>query len=381
MESFLNNKRLRQRIKIGIQYVTKYLSGELLRVYYLNYSPVKPLDILCDITYRCNLKCPTCFRWTSKPDENELGLKDWENIILTLRKWIGPFNLAFGGGEPFMKKGILDIIRLASKNGIVTSVVSNGSLIDKGLAREIVSSGLGAVSLSLNSLTPEIHNKTRGTDTSFDDVVSAIENLRERKGLRLTVSTTVMRANINDLIRLVEFVKSNRLDGINFQPLMEASIYPTFNKEGKSDKVASGKLYPELRKNMGDVDNVFNRLISMKKAGYPINNSVKQLRYTAKYLKDSANPEILDVKCKIGSKNLFIDPFGNVRLCMIMKPIGNIATESPQKIWSSQNAQRQRKNIRTCQKACRLLNCNFKELDLYYKIRSLFPSQKSPERR
>lgn len=374
---FSDNKRFRQRIRLGAQYVTKYLSGELLRAYYLNYSPVKPLDILCDITYRCNLKCPTCFRWTSKPDENELALKDWENIILTLRKWIGPFNMVFGGGEPFMKNCILDIVRLASMNGIVTSVVSNGSLIDKDLANKIVFSGLDALSISLNSLIPGIHNKTRGTDKSFDSVMSAIENLREREDLRLTISTTVMRENIGDLVNLVEFVKSKGLDGINFQPLMETSIYPIFNKEGKSDKLPGGKLYKKLGENMGDIDDVFNRLISMKKGGYPINSSVKQLRYTAKYLKDPADPEILDVKCKIGSKNLFIDPFGNVRLCMIMKPIGNIATKSPQKIWNSQNAQRQRKNIRTCQKTCRLLNCNFKELDLHYKIRSLFASQKS----
>lgn len=354
---------------LGVQYVTKYLSGELLRAYYLNYSPVKPLDVLCDITYRCNLKCPTCFRWTSKPDENELGLKDWKSIILTLRKWIGPFNLAFGGGEPFMKKGLLDIVRLASENGIVTSIVSNGSLIDKELAREIVSSGLSAVSLSLNSLTSEIHNKTRGTDKSFDSVMSAIETLREREDLRLTISTTVMRENVHDLVRLAEFVKSEKLDGINFQPLMETSIYPLFNKEGKSDKLPGGRLCQELGKDMGNVDDVFNRLVSMKKAGYSINNSVKQLRYTAKYLKDPANPEMLDVKCKIGSKNLFIDPFGNVRLCMIMKPIGNIATKSPHTIWNSEKAQRQREMIRNCQKACRLLNCNFKELDLGYKVR------------
>lgn len=364
-------------MRLGIQYVTKYLSGELLGAYYLNYSPVKPLDILCDITYRCNLKCPTCFRWTSKPDKNELGLKDWENIILALRKWIGPFNLVFGGGEPFMKKELLDIVRLASENGIVTSVVSNGSFIDKGLARKIVSSGLGAVSLSLNSLTSEIHNKTRGIDTSFEDVMSAIENLREREDLRLTISTTVMRENVHDLVRLVEFVKSEKLDGINFQPLMETSIYPIFNKDGKSNKLPVGRLCQELGKDMGNVDDVFNQLISMKNDGCHINNPAKQLKYTAKYLKDPSDPEMLDVKCKIGSKSLFIDPFGNVRLCMIMKPIGNITKEAPQKIWNSEKAQRQREMIRNCQKACRLLNCNYKELDLHYKIRSLFASQKS----
>lgn len=39
------------------------------------------------------------------------------------------------------------------------------------------------------------------------------------------------------------------------------------------------------------------------------------------------------------------------------------------KIWNSEKAQEQRKMIRKCQKACRLLNCNFKEFDLWYKVR------------
>ena len=65
----------------------------------------------------------------------------------------------------------------------------------------------------------------------------------------------------------------------------------------------------------------------MKERGYPILNSAQHLREIAKYLKDPTNPEILDKTCKVGIKNLNIDPFGNVRLCSIMDIVGNIVKD------------------------------------------------------
>lgn len=371
----LFNKKSRQRVNLGLRYIENYLISDFIKPLSGNYSIVKPLDVLCEITYNCNLKCPTCFRWTSKPDENELKLEDWKTAILDLKRWLRVFNLYFGGGEPFLREDILDICKFAVEKNIGVSIVSNGSLIDKYLAKRIVSSGLDALSLSLNSLNPEVHNKTRGTLDSFTEVMSAIENLKERGRMKLTISTTAMKENINDLVGLVEFVRSQGLDGINFQPLMEASILPAYNKDGECQGFSEGKFFHEIGNGMKEND-VFDHLIDMKDKGFPINNSTKQLRYMAKYLQNIADPEILSIPCKIDSKNFFIDPFGNVRICEVMEPIGNISIDKPQYIWISEKAKRQREKIRKCQKTCKLLNCNFKELDLGYRIKQTLLNQK-----
>lgn len=94
-----DNKKFRQRVRLGIRYITRYQMDEIFNSFNHNYSAGKPLDILCEITYNCNLKCPTCFRWTSRPDENELGLEAWKSIIVKLKKWLGVFNLTFSGGD------------------------------------------------------------------------------------------------------------------------------------------------------------------------------------------------------------------------------------------------------------------------------------------
>jgi MoaA/NifB/PqqE/SkfB family radical SAM enzyme len=375
----MNIRRFRQRAKLGVRYVSEYLLDGVAQGYDRNYLPAKPLDVICEISYVCNLACPTCFRWTAKPDEHELDSKQWKEVLQKLKAWLGTFNLTFTGGEPFLRKDLLDIIRFASANGIVTTVVSNGSLIDKTLAREILASGLDGLALSLNSLKRHIHNQTRGTNGSYDEVMTAIENLKERKGMRLSLSTTVVRENIGELIDMVEFVKSAGLYGIHFQPIMPAFILPTFNKAGEFKQVSTGVPYRNLLKRAevideDGIDRVFNRLIAMTQRGEPIISSAGHLREIVRYLKDPTNPEILENVCQVGVKNFNIDPFGNVRLCSIMEIVGNITKESPYEIWRSHNASSQRENIRACEKTCRLMFCNHKDLDFKQRFRRVVKS-------
>ncbi|MBI5326873.1 MAG: radical SAM protein [Deltaproteobacteria bacterium] len=370
------NSRARQRIALGLKYLVKYTFDDLLGAHRPNRSPLKPVDILCEITYRCNLKCPTCFRWTSAPDENELTVDEWNAVIVKLKKWLGTFSLSFGGGEPFLKDGFVDIVRFASAHGIITSAVSNGSLIDEIFAKKIISSGLDSLSLSLNSLNPNVHNATRGSEASFDDVMRAITNLRKRGKMRLTISATIMEENIRELPKIVEFVVSEGLDGINFQPLMEAGTFPVFDATGGHKEFPEGKLYKKPGRETLDITGIFDEIISMKEKGYPINNSFKHLSLISVYLKNHNDSEFVNLPCNIGPKNFFLDPFGNVRICSIMEPIGSIKDDVPESIWSSDKAKIQRELIRDCRKACKLLNCNFKLLDANLRAKRILKSLK-----
>ena len=364
-------KRFQQRATLGLRYMKEYLMDSVAEGYERTYVPAKPLDVICEITYVCNLECPTCFRWTAKPDEHELTADQWKGVLAKLKAWLGPFNLTFTGGEPFLRPDILEIFRFAADNGIVTGVVSNGSLIDKTLAKKIVASGLDGLTLSLNSLVPEIHNKTRGTNAAFNEVMTALDNLQDRAGMRLVLSCTIMKENVAGLPDVIEFAKARGLYGVNFQPIMPATTLPVFNKEGQTVKFSIGSPYRNLLKqneNTG-VDEVFERLQSMKERGYPILNSAQHLRQIAKYLKEPTSPAILAETCKVGIRNLNIDPFGNVRLCSIMDGVGNVVEHSPAEIWSSMNASTQRNDIRTCDKVCRLMFCNYKEFDFKFRAK------------
>jgi len=376
-------KRFRQRATLGVRYVREYMMDQFQSAYDRNYIPPKPLDVLCEISYNCNLACPTCFRWTSKPDEHELNAEEWKGVLAKLKAWLGTFNLTFTGGEPFMRKDLLELLKFASDNGIITNVVSNGSLIDKSLARKIVDSGLDGLCLSLNSLKRHIHNETRGTNGAYDEVMTAIKNMKEvRKGMRLSLSTTAVRENIGELVEMVEWTKEMGLYGIHFQPIMPASLLPTYDQDGNFKKPPVGTPYKNLLKR-GEViddegvDKVFNRLTEMADEGYPIISSVGHLREMAKYLKNPTDPQLLDKVCQVGVKNLNIDPFGNARLCSIMEVVGNVRKDSPADIWQSVNSSNERESIRTCEKFCRIMYCNHKELDFKQRFSRVMNSLKA----
>ena len=369
-------KRFRQRATLGARFVKEFVLDEFADPYTRGYLLPKPLDVICEISYLCNLECPTCFRWTSKPDEHELTAGQWKGVLTKLKAWLGTFNLTFSGGEPFLRKDILEIFKFASENSIVTQVVSNGSFIDQALAKRIIASGLDGLTLSLNSMNPEIHNKTRGTSGAFDEVMRAIDNLQDRKGMRLSLSTTIVKDGISGLIDVIEFAKAKGIYGVNMSPIMPATTLPIFNKDGDAKKSSIGTPYRDLLRNKEDthIEKVFDRLIAMKAQGYPILNSEGHLKEIAKYLKDPTDPELLEKVCQTGVKNFNIDPFGNVRLCSIMEIVGNITKDSPAEIWRSANAAHQRETVRTCDKGCRLLFCNFKQLDFKYKAKRVINS-------
>jgi MoaA/NifB/PqqE/SkfB family radical SAM enzyme len=352
----------------------EYLLDSVVDGYQRTYLPARPLDVICEISYICNLACPTCFRWTSKPDEHELTADEWKAALDKMKRWLGVFNLTFTGGEPFIRPDILDIIRFAADQRIMTTIVSNGSLIDEALAGRIVDSGLDGLTISLNSMVPEVHNKTRGTNAAFDDVMRALGHMRRvGRGMRLTLSCTILKENVSGLPDVVAYAKEHGLYGVNFQPIMPATILPVFKKDGDRMNLSVGSPYRHLLQDQDKdhalIDQVFGRLAEMKAAGYPILNSGAHLREIARYLKDPQSPEILAKTCQVGIRNVNIDPFGNVRLCSIFNIVGNIKDDLPEHIWRSENAAGQRDEIRSCDKMCRLMFCNYKELDLAFRVK------------
>jgi hypothetical protein len=52
-----------------------------------------------------------------------------------------------------------------------------------------------------------------------------------------------------------------------------------------------------------------------------------------------------------------------------MEVVGNVLHDSPAEIWRSVRAARQRENIRICDKTCRLISCNYKELDFKFRAK------------
>ena len=110
------------------------------------------------VTDRCNLRCFYCMRnehMTFQPRRELLSYEEMERLLRILGG-LGINKLRLTGGEPFVRRGVIDFIRRV--NGIdgidQISVTTNGTLTAQ-LIPEFDALNIRSVNLSLDSIDPD----------------------------------------------------------------------------------------------------------------------------------------------------------------------------------------------------------------------------------
>jgi len=347
---------------IGIFYrIYNYILFSLS--FYTQVPLSKPTNISLTVSSVCNLRCKQCDIWKNK-NNTKLTYAEIKTLILQLKKWLGDYTLVLGGGEPFLNPDTVKIIEFASKNSILTSTNTNGTLINETKAEEIVKSGLSFINFSIDFPEGKSHDENRGVKGTFEKAVKGIELLQKNKiKLKLDhplifVNSIIMGKNIGKLHDLISFGRKIGLDGMSFQPLM--SKWSFGGKKYDSNWYKNNDLWP---KNIEEVEKGINNVTSLKKI-YPdffLQNSLSDLQQYKKYFKEPNSYSKHSPPCAVGIKNFVIDSLGDVRLCQVFPPIGNIRSKlTPQEIWYGVRAKSQRNTIKKCKKSCRMLLCNRK---------------------
>ena len=334
----------------------------------MDQPPVKPRQVIVDLTDRCFFRCPTCDKWRARRTSPELTAEAWERVLAALHAWLGPFHLSISGGEPLVRRDVLDIIAAASALGCTTNLMTNGWLVDDGMARSLVRAGLDNLTLSLNGLRPETHDATRGVEGSHARIVAAIAHFNQarrdlapngrRQPPTLSLNVIVAGRNAAELPDLVRWARNAGIDAVGLQPLVDASNYQPYRQRFRNfapDWPAHSALWPC---EPDEMDAAIAGLIDLKAAGYPVLNPPGQLARMRRYFTDPTRRP--GGRCYVGLDNLLIDPYGDARLCYTMDVVGNVLRRSPRKLWRGAAAARVRRQIRSCSRGCQLLNCNYR---------------------
>jgi radical SAM protein with 4Fe4S-binding SPASM domain len=133
-----------------------------------------PTTVHLSLTEACNLDCPACY--VVKSEEPPLDTPRVEQLISELAE-MKVFQLAIGGGEPFLRKDLGHLVRYARQRGLVPNVTTNGTLLTRERLAEI-RGFVGQIQLSLNGYDAESHEAHR-TPGSFEKTLSAMKLLRE----------------------------------------------------------------------------------------------------------------------------------------------------------------------------------------------------------
>ena len=177
----------------------------------MNFSEFPVLSELA-ITYRCNLKCAFCYagcNLTQNPinSDKELTTKELKNIISKIFNQAKVPSISFTGGEPTLRKDLPELISYAKKLGMRVNLISNGTLIDKNKAEELVAAGLDSVQISIEGIDAKTHDHLVGKKGAFDLSVAAI-NILKQTGIHTHTNTTLNRHNIGQSAHFPDFVKN-----------------------------------------------------------------------------------------------------------------------------------------------------------------------------
>ena len=199
------------------------------------------------ITDKCNLRCKYCMPEKGIPKlehEEVLTIEEYIKIVEVFRK-LGITKVRITGGEPLVKKGVLDLISGIKEAGIKEIAMTTNGLLLKNKVKKLKEAGLNRVNISLDSLKEEKYRDiTRGGN--LQDVLDSIEECKENGISPIKINTVIMRNfNLNEFKDFVDLTKTEDISVrfIELMPIGEAIQY-------KDDFVSNDELlslYKELK--------------------------------------------------------------------------------------------------------------------------------------
>ncbi len=166
------------------------------------------------VTDRCNLRCRYCMPAEGIELMKHEDILSFEEIVEIVKEGVrlGIKRVRLTGGEPLVRKGIVNLVAMLSNiEGIEeVSMTTNGTLL-KEFAERLASAGLKRLNISIDTLEPDKYSYlTRGGD--INDVLRGIEAAKEAGLAPIKLNCVVMdSADEPDAKAVALFAKENGL--------------------------------------------------------------------------------------------------------------------------------------------------------------------------
>jgi len=173
----------------------------------------RPYVISWNLTYRCNLACEHCYldaggtplvTTEDFADRSELGTEECFRVIDDIASFAPECLTILTGGEPLLRRDILEIVKRAAERDLWVVVGTNGVRISENVASRLAEAGARGLSLSLDALDAERHDRFRGVRGAWKNTVEGAAILN-RTGLPFIVQTTAGSHNLRELEAIADF--------------------------------------------------------------------------------------------------------------------------------------------------------------------------------
>lgn len=158
-------------------------------------------QLFWECTLRCNLGCIHCGSDCKKVDvAPDMPFEDFAKVLDSRPQDVDPSKIVVvtTGGEPLLRRDIVDCGKAIRDRGYRWGMVSNAMLLDAEMAERLVANGLDTLAISYDGFEAE-HNWMRGSQASYSRATEAIHALCLQEGLSWDVITCVNRRNFPTL--------------------------------------------------------------------------------------------------------------------------------------------------------------------------------------
>ncbi|UCH20166.1 MAG: radical SAM protein [Deltaproteobacteria bacterium] len=168
----------------------------------------------------CNLRCVMCpWKEISKRAKNR-GLMSQE-IWDAIRPHLPEVNSVdfTGGGEPLLQPKLAEWIKGAHAAGCETGILTNGLLLNKKKAKQIIEAGVNWICISMDGATKELYEQIR-VGSNFDRVCDNVDNinrLRIGKVPKIMINFVLMNINFHQIEEIVTLAARLGVDQVNFK--------------------------------------------------------------------------------------------------------------------------------------------------------------------
>jgi cyclic pyranopterin phosphate synthase len=189
-------------------------------------------DLRVSITDRCNYKCVYCRTGEVGAQYPELAIGEYLRLI-RLFVGLGITKVRLTGGEPLLRRGLLDLVReLAAlrtlwDEPLDLALTTNGHLLDS-LAGPLKAAGLNRITVSMDAVDAATFERITRIPGSFATVLGGVRAARDAGLTPLKINCVLLRGFNDDQIEgFARFAREEDVvvRFIEFMPLEEGRLW------------------------------------------------------------------------------------------------------------------------------------------------------------
>ena len=184
-----------------------------------------PITVELDVTNLCNHRCPECSGWYFQNRNSDSLSPDLaQDIIRQLAKAKVRGIIFTGGGEPLCHPDIKEIIELTYNLGLDIGFITNGSMINKEIARVLLKCCTW-LRISLDAASAQVFERIHGLDgNAFSKVLNNIRMLAKMKKAwesKTTIGVGYLTSSStkNEMYNMTMLCKDLGINYLQFRPL------------------------------------------------------------------------------------------------------------------------------------------------------------------